>query len=187
VAARRVWSSELNRQAIQQARYVSGVGCNATAGILALLPLVRASLLGDNLRIVIEIKVGSSEAGAESQPGSHHPERSGVIRTFSPMGHRHTAEVIQAFGLPQVVLTMTSVDIVRGVLATAHAEAIAGTTKKDRRQGYRSSSGESFQAGRARGIHRAPDPKILAGSNSPISASSWTKTGASSRCAPLTI
>jgi N-acetyl-gamma-glutamyl-phosphate/LysW-gamma-L-alpha-aminoadipyl-6-phosphate reductase len=159
---------ELNRQAIQQARYVSGVGCNATAGILALLPLVRASLLGDNLRIVIEIKVGSSEAGAEAQPGSHHPERSGVIRTFSPMGHRHTAEVIQAFGLPQVVLTITSVDIVRGVLATAHAEALAGTTKKDLWQGYRELVRENpflRLVKEARGIHRVPDPKVLAGSN----------------------
>jgi N-acetyl-gamma-glutamyl-phosphate/LysW-gamma-L-alpha-aminoadipyl-6-phosphate reductase len=159
---------ELNRQAIQQARYVSGVGCNATAGILALLPLVRASVLGDNLRIVVEIKVGSSEAGADPQSGSHHPERSGVIRTFSPMGHRHTAEVIQALELPQVVLTITSVDIVRGVLATAHAETLPGTTTKDLWQGYRELVRENpflRLVKEARGIHRVPDPKVLAGSN----------------------
>ena len=36
---------EINREAISAARYVSGVGCNATASILALLPLVRAGLL----------------------------------------------------------------------------------------------------------------------------------------------
>lgn len=159
---------ELNRQALRGARYVSGVGCNATAGILALLPLVQASVLGNNPRIVVEIKVGSSEAGAEPQPGSHHPERSGVIRTFSPMGHRHTAEVIQAFGLPQVVLTITSVDVVRGVLATAHAETLAGVTKKDLWQGYRRVVQENpflRLVKEARGIHRVPDPKILAGSN----------------------
>src|SRR5512145_1367755 len=33
---------ELDREAIRQASYVSGVGCNATASNLALLPLVRA-------------------------------------------------------------------------------------------------------------------------------------------------
>ena len=159
---------ELNRQALRGARYVSGVGCNATAGILALLPLVQASVLGNNLRIVVEIKVGSSEAGAEPQPGSHHPERSGVIRTFSPMGHRHTAEVIQAFGLSQVVLTITSVDVVRGVLATAHAESLPGVTTKDLWQGYRQVVQENpflRLVKEARGIHRVPDPKILAGSN----------------------
>src|SRR3970282_2771205 len=100
-------------------------------------PLVHGSVLGNNLRIVVEIKVGSPEAGAEPQPGSHHPERSGVIRTFSPMGHRHTAEVIQACRLPQVVLTITSVDVVRGVLATAHAEVLPGVTTQDLGQGYR--------------------------------------------------
>src|SRR5690242_6225982 len=35
---------ELNRDAIRQARYVSGVGCNATASNLALLPFIRADL-----------------------------------------------------------------------------------------------------------------------------------------------
>ncbi|HLF89907.1 MAG TPA: N-acetyl-gamma-glutamyl-phosphate reductase, partial [Anaerolineales bacterium] len=36
---------ELHRDAIRAADYVSGVGCNATAANLALLPLVRAGLL----------------------------------------------------------------------------------------------------------------------------------------------
>jgi N-acetyl-gamma-glutamyl-phosphate/LysW-gamma-L-alpha-aminoadipyl-6-phosphate reductase len=84
------------------------------------------------------------------------------------MGHRHTAEVIQAFGLPQVVLTMTSVDVVRGVLATAHAETLPGVTTKDLWQAYRRVVQENpflRLVKEARGIHRVPDPKILAGSN----------------------
>lgn len=159
---------ELNRQELRGARYVSGVGCNAAASILALLPLVRGSFLKREARIVVEIKVGSSEAGAEAAPATHHPERSGVIRTFSAMGHRHTAEVIQAFGLRQVVLTMTSVDLVRGVLATAHGEALPGVTTKDLWQGYRQVVRENpflRLVKESRGIHRVPEPKILAGSN----------------------
>ena len=55
--------------------------------------------------IIVEIKVGSSEGGVQGNLGSHHPERSGVIRTFSPFGHLHTAEVIQELNQPQVMLT----------------------------------------------------------------------------------
>jgi len=159
---------ELQREALAGAHYVSGVGCNATAAILALLPLARADLLESGTPLLVEVKVGSSEGGAEGNPGSHHPERSGVIRTFSAFGHRHTAEVIQAFGREDVTLTMTSVDVVRGVLATAHATARPGVTTKDLWQGYRRVTGENpflRLVKEARGIYRVPEPKILAGSN----------------------
>ncbi|HEY2981299.1 MAG TPA: N-acetyl-gamma-glutamyl-phosphate reductase, partial [Anaerolineales bacterium] len=86
---------ELHRDELSGAQYVSGVGCNATAANLALLPLVRGGLIDLSAPIIVEIKVGSSEGGAEANSGSHHPERASVIRTFSAFGHRHTAEVIQ--------------------------------------------------------------------------------------------
>ena len=123
---------ELHRAELASANYVSGVGCNATASNLALLPLVKADLLGlCLLRVIIEIKVGSSESGAEGNAGSHHAERANVIRTFSAFGHRHTAEVIQEMCVERSVsLTMTAVDLVRGVLATAHAKVKPGRGNK---------------------------------------------------------
>jgi len=133
---------ELHRKEIQDARYASGVGCNATASILALLPLVRANLLDRTKQVIVEIKVGSSESGSEGNPGSHHPERSGVIRTFSPFGHRHTAEVIQETGIANVSLTMTSVDLVRGALATAHGTVKPGVSVRDLWKAYREESRE---------------------------------------------
>ena len=159
---------ELHRQEMKTAQYISGVGCNATASILALLPLVKANLLDTQQKIIIEIKVGSSEGGAEGNPGTHHPERSGVIRTFSAFGHRHTGEVIQELGLADVSLTMTSVDLVRGALATAHAQVKAGVTLKDLWKAYRECSTENpflRVVREQRGIYRVPEPKILAGSN----------------------
>jgi N-acetyl-gamma-glutamyl-phosphate/LysW-gamma-L-alpha-aminoadipyl-6-phosphate reductase len=159
---------ELRRAEIAKANYVSGVGCNATAGNLALLPLVKADLIDPAAAIILEIKVGSSEGGAEQNPGSHHPERSSVIRTFSPFGHRHTAEVIQELGLANVSLTMTAVDLVRGVLATAHATVKPGVTTKDLWKAYRAAAaGNPFLriVKEQRGIYRVPEPKILAGSN----------------------
>ena len=159
---------ELHRAELAAANYVSGVGCNATASNLALLPPVKADLIEKEASIIIEIKVGSSEGGAEGNPASHHPERASVIRTFSPFGHRHTAEVIQEMGVTNVSLTMTSVDLVRGVLATAHAKVKKGVTTKDLWKAYRSAANENpfvRIVKEQRGIYRVPEPKILAGSN----------------------
>lgn len=159
---------ELHRAELTTANYVSGVGCNATASNLALLPLVKADLIDLAAPVIIEIKVGSSEGGAEGNSGSHHPERSNVIRTFSPFGHRHTAEVMQELGVKNVSLTMTSVDLVRGVLATAHATVKPGVATKDLWKAYRAAATENpfvRVVKEQRGIYRVPEPKILAGSN----------------------
>jgi len=159
---------ELHRQEMRAASHISGVGCNATAAILALYPLVKESLLDTAKPVIVDIKVGSSEAGASPNPGSHHPERSGVIRTFSAYGHRHTAEVIQELRLPDVHLSMTSVDLVRGALAAAHAFVKSGVTEKDLWRAYRAwANDEPFVrlVKDRRGIYRVPEPKILAGSN----------------------
>lgn len=159
---------ELHRDELRTARYVSGVGCNATAANLALAPLVKAGLIEADAPVIIEIKVGSSEGGAEGNPGSHHPERSHVVRTFAPFGHRHTAEVIQECGLTNVKLTMTSVELVRGALATAHVQTKSGVANKDLWRAYRAFANENpfiRLVKEQRGIYRVPEPKILAGSN----------------------
>ncbi len=159
---------ELHRADLASANYVSGVGCNATASNLALLPLVKADLLDKSFPVFIEIKVGSSESGAEGNAGSHHAERANVIRTFSAFGHRHTAEVIQEMCVEQVSLTMTAVDLVRGVLATAHAKVKPGVATKDLWKAYRAVANENpfvRIVKEQRGIYRVPEPKILSGSN----------------------
>jgi N-acetyl-gamma-glutamyl-phosphate/LysW-gamma-L-alpha-aminoadipyl-6-phosphate reductase len=159
---------EVQREAMAQARYISGVGCNATASILALLPLVKAGLLAPDKAIIVDVKTGSSEGGASVNPGSHHPEKSHSVRAYAPTGHRHTAEVIQELGLNDVHLSMTAVDLVRGVLAAAHAFVRPGITEKDLWKAYRAAyNAEPFVriVKDRSGIHRVPDPKILAGSN----------------------
>jgi len=159
---------ELHRTELQNASFVSGVGCNATATILALLPFFQSSLLNGNDTIRVEIKVGSSESGAEGNPSTHHPERSGVVRTYSAFGHRHTAEVIQEFGIENISLTMSSVDLVRGILATAHIKNKDHLSQKDLWGYYRKvSANNQFIriVKELRGIYRVPEPKILAGSN----------------------
>jgi LysW-gamma-L-alpha-aminoadipyl-6-phosphate/LysW-L-glutamyl-5-phosphate reductase len=159
---------ELHRTELVNAHWVSGVGCNATASILALMPLVADNLLDPSQPVICEIKVGSSESGAEGNPGSHHPERSGVVRTFSTFHHRHAAEVIQELGISRIYLTMTSVDIVRGALATVHGAVKPGVNSKDLWKAYRRAMDENpfiRIVKEQTGIYRVPEPKILAGTN----------------------
>jgi N-acetyl-gamma-glutamyl-phosphate/LysW-gamma-L-alpha-aminoadipyl-6-phosphate reductase len=159
---------ELNRECIRGARYVSGVGCNATASILALLPLSRSGLLLPERPLVVDLKAGSSESGASPSAASHHPERSGAVRSFAPTGHRHEAEVAQALGRPDIYLSVTSIELVRGVLATAHAWVEPGVGDKELWRAYRSAYGaEPFVriVHERGGIYRHPEPKLLAGTN----------------------
>lgn len=159
---------ELHRDEMKGASYISGVGCNATAANLALLPLVQADLIDKNAPVLVEIKVGSSESGAGGNAGALHAERANVIRTFSPFGHRHTAEVLQESRLTDVSLTMTSVDVVRGALATAHARVKSGVGMKELWKACRTAASLNpfvRVVKEGRGIYRVPEPKILAGSN----------------------
>lgn len=163
---------ELHRDAIREATWVACGGCNATAAILGLYPLARAGLLDTNAP-VIEVKVGSSEAGRQASATSHHPERSGSVRAFAPTGHRHTAEIAQALGnaIPMPVhLSVTSVEMVRGAVATSQVFPSRSLSLSERevwqiyREAFRS---EPFLrlVKEQRGTYRYPDPKLLAGTN----------------------
>ena len=158
--------AELNRDVLRTANLVACAGCNATATILALRPLYRAGLAQS---AVVEVKVGSSEAGNRATEGSHHPERSGAMRSYKPTGHRHMAEIEAVLGGP-VHFSATSVEMVRGILATCHVfvDPHGGIDDKALWRIYRRAYAlEPFVRivkDRA-GIHRYPDPNILSGSN----------------------
>ena len=55
---------ELNREELAGADLIASGGCNATATILGLLPLVEDGILGGDEQVVVDLKVGSSEGGA---------------------------------------------------------------------------------------------------------------------------
>src|SRR2546428_5646568 len=166
---------ELHRAELPEASLVSGTGCMATAAILGLAPLYRAGLVDDTLPLVVEAKVGSSAAGATPGPGSHHPDRSGAVRSFQPTGHRHTAELIQELGRASggelrhhIAFSATAVDVVRGVLVTAHSFLNERVDERTLWQLYR----EAYQhepfirlAKEPNGVYRYPEPKILPGRN----------------------
>jgi len=160
---------EFHREALREARYASGVGCNAAVINLALWPLYRAGVIG---KTVVEVKVGSSEGGAEPTHASHHAERSHVVRSYAPTSHRHLAELLQELTFdgrrPDIHISVTSVELVRGALATAHCFLMEDLSEKDVWQLYRRAYGEEpfIRLVKVRsGFYRYPEPKILAGSN----------------------
>lgn len=161
---------ELHREAMRRADLVSSAGCNATVTILGLYPLYKLDLIESD-RTVVEVKVGSSEAGNTPSASSHHPERSGAVRSFMPTRHRHTGEVIQelSFGRPiQVHMSVTSIELVRGALATSHVFLKEKLEDKDIWKIFRQAYGqEPFIriVKEAEGTHRYPEPKWLVGTN----------------------
>jgi N-acetyl-gamma-glutamyl-phosphate/LysW-gamma-L-alpha-aminoadipyl-6-phosphate reductase len=188
---------ELHRAELSEAHLVSGTGCMATTAILGLAPLYRAGIVNQEIPLVVEAKVGSSAAGATPGAGSHHPDRSGAVRSFEPTGHRHTAELIQELGqfapadaihqastfspdksgvlvdssrqLSQTVaFSATAIELVRGILVTAHVFINERLDERALWRIYR----EAYQSEpfirlvkERSGIYRYPEPKILAGSN----------------------
>ena len=164
---------ELRREEIAHANYIASPGCMSTASILALYPMMTSGLLDPAMPVVVEVKTGSSGGGAEFNASTHHPERSGVIRSFKPTGHRHTAEIIQEFSrngqpAPRIAFSATGVEAVRGILATGHVFTKEPVTDKEIWQVYRAAyRDEPFIriVKEASGIHRSPEPKILSGTN----------------------
>jgi LysW-gamma-L-alpha-aminoadipyl-6-phosphate/LysW-L-glutamyl-5-phosphate reductase len=158
---------ELHRDEMKKTRYISGAGCNATATILPLWPLFKLGVVDTSLPVVAEAKCGSSEGGNVVSEASHHPERSGCVRSYRPTGHRHIAEMEQELG-QTIFFSATSIEMVRGILVTAHLFVKPGTTEKDVWKIYRQVYGkEPFIriVKENQGIYRLPEPKIVVGTN----------------------
>ena len=156
---------ERHREAIKDADFVACPGCNATATILALSPLHARDLVES---VVVEVKAGSSEGGNAASDASHHPERSGAVRSYKPTGHRHVAEMKQELPGPAIHFSATSIEMVRGILATCHVFLKSNVTEKDVWKIYREDYADEpfIRIVKERsGIHRYPEPKLLAGTN----------------------
>lgn len=157
--------AELNRERLRDAKRISGAGCNATATILALHPLYRAGIVES---AVVEVKAGSSQGGNAVSDSSHHPERSGAVRSYKPTAHRHLAEIRQQLGADNIHFSATSIEMVRGILATCHVFLQHDLEEKDIWKLYRAAYADEpfIRIVKERGgIYRYPEPKILAGSN----------------------
>jgi LysW-gamma-L-alpha-aminoadipyl-6-phosphate/LysW-L-glutamyl-5-phosphate reductase len=163
---------ELHREEIKNARLVACPGCMATASILALAPIFKANLVDLN-KIVVDAKIGSSGSGAKPSLSTHHAERFGVVRSYKPVGHRHTAEIEQELSRlagEKITVSMSphAVNMVRGILSTCHVFLNKPVKGVEVWKIYRSMyQDEPFirLVRDKKGIFRLPDPKIVIGSN----------------------
>jgi N-acetyl-gamma-glutamyl-phosphate reductase common form len=109
---------------LRGARAIAAPGCFATAAQLALYPLARAGL---DLTPSLFAVTGSSGAGVQPRPTTHHPMRAHNLFAYSVLGHRHEAEVLQGWrewvGRPDATarLLTHSGPFVRGIHLTLHA------------------------------------------------------------------
>ncbi|MDA7997076.1 MAG: N-acetyl-gamma-glutamyl-phosphate reductase, partial [Nitrosopumilus sp.] len=161
---------ELHREQIRKAQLVSCPGCMAVTSTLALAPLIREGMV-ETEHIVVDSKIGSSGAGSGS--GTAHAMRAGVIRPYKPSGHRHTGEIEQelsgvAGGRIRVSMSPHAVDVVRGILCTAHTFLAREVDEKEVWRAYRKAYGEERFVRLIRdkkGLYKFPDPKFVVGSN----------------------
>ncbi|HHZ04905.1 N-acetyl-gamma-glutamyl-phosphate reductase [Acetomicrobium hydrogeniformans] len=158
---------ELHGKEIEGVNLASGVGCNAACCILGLFPLAREGLIEE---VRIEVRVGSSEAGATPTVGSHHPYRSRTLRVYEPFRHRHLAEILQELSLEEdaVTMTMTAVEIVRGAQMLAHIRLSEKVREGEIWKLYKNAYKDKpfLQLCPAKPAHlRLPEPKMVTGSN----------------------
>jgi len=109
--------------ALRGASAIAIPGCFATAAQLALYPLGRA---GVDVSPSLFAITGSSGAGAQPSSTTHHPNRAHNVFAYSPLGHRHDAEILQSWrewtGRPGATarLLAHSGPFVRGIYLTMH-------------------------------------------------------------------
>ncbi|MFO0570911.1 MAG: N-acetyl-gamma-glutamyl-phosphate reductase [Polyangiaceae bacterium] len=157
---------ESNREAIRAARYVASPGCFATTIELALLPLAQAGLLSGSVEVVGI--TGSSGSGIVPSAGTHHPVRSGNLRTYKPLSHQHVPEIeetlIAAGGKGvQLRFVPVSAPLSRGIFATCFARVDASASKTDLEALAQKAFGSEPFVRVPRG--RLPEVVAVAGSN----------------------
>ena len=163
---------ELHRDEIRGSRLIACPGCSAAAAILGLTPIVKAGLIEEN-RIIIDVKIGSSGAGTKPTRASHHPERSGGVRPYSLVAHRHTTEIEQElnnFSDEPIIVSFSphAVNMVRGILCTTHTFTKRPMQTPEIWKIFRSAyKDEPFVriVKDRKGLYQLPDPKIVIGSN----------------------
>lgn len=113
---------------LRGATAIAAPGCFATAAQLALYPLAGIPGIEPALFAV----TGSSGAGVQPRPTTHHPARAHNLFAYSVMGHRHEAEVLSSWrrwtGRDDAAarLMTHSGPFVRGIHLTLHAFGAAG-------------------------------------------------------------
>jgi len=130
---------ELHRHQIATTSLLANPGCFPTGAILALAPLVKAGLIGED--IIVDSKTGVSGAGRGLTLGSHYAEANEDTTAYALEGHRHLPEITQELtalgGEPRVTFVPHLVPMTRGILTTCYATPQETTGREGLKQLYR--------------------------------------------------
>ncbi len=126
--------TELERDAVGQARLVANPGCYPTAALLPLAPLAGAGLLAAAGDIIVDAKSGVSGAGKTASERTHFSECHGSVVAYGVFSHRHAAEIEQGIASaahrPSTVTFVPHlVPLDRGILSTMYVRLAPGTTE----------------------------------------------------------
>jgi N-acetyl-gamma-glutamyl-phosphate reductase len=121
--------TELERDAVADARLVANPGCYPTAALLALAPLLSAGLLTAGADIIVDAKSGVSGAGKTPSERTHFSECHDNLSAYGVFNHRHGAEIEQGIG-GQVTFTPHLLPLDRGLMATTYVRVAPGTTEE---------------------------------------------------------
>jgi N-acetyl-gamma-glutamyl-phosphate reductase len=113
---------EKYRAELRSARLIATPGCYVTAATLAMEPLVRAGVVGEQ-PIIVDAASGVSGAG---RAATHTNSFSTVNENFTAYGlisHRHTPEMEQEIG-SSVLFTPHLAPMNRGILATCYSRPV---------------------------------------------------------------
>jgi len=157
--------TERNRAALRGARLVANPGCYPTAALLALLPALSASLIGDD--VIVDAKSGVSGAGHTLDEAFLFATIDESVRAYGVPKHRHTPEIEQEIARaihrePRLTFTPHLVPMTRGLLATCYADLRAGVSATQVRDAYGTAYGEEPFV---RIVDSPPATKATLGSN----------------------
>ncbi len=118
---------ELNRTAIQQARFLANPGCFATAIQLAFLPLAAAGKLTGSMHV--HALTGSTGAGQQPGATTHFSWRNNNVSIYKPFSHQHEGEIGQSLQQLQAGYDPAQLNFLplrgnfsRGIFASAYLE-----------------------------------------------------------------
>lgn len=115
---------ELNRDRIRNHSWIANPGCLATGAQLAILPLAASPL--EVMHLALDGKTGSSGAGIQPRPTTHHPLRANNFRAYKVGRHQHFPEIEAGWraagGDDETAISFVSqmAPLVRGIFTTAH-------------------------------------------------------------------
>ncbi len=120
--------TEVNRDAIRNARLIANPGCYTTCSILTAYPLMKEHLI-ERDSLIINALSGVSGAGRGAKIANLFCEVNESAKAYSVATHRHTPEIEEQLGLAYgedltVQFTPHLVPMHRGILATEVAKTI---------------------------------------------------------------